>query len=169
MQDVCVKISSVRLLCAKFLYADLLCLSLCQDLCIRILYDHLCKISVCRSLVQDLCVRIFASGSCEIFCAKSLYENLFRGVRTISSAESCKSAWARSVYEDFLCQMSVSRPPAGPVIPLAQDRTSCAKSLYEDLLRKALKISPAESCKSARARSVYEDLLCKLSVSRFPQ
>ena len=64
VQDRCMRISCAKCLCqdllsrttcARSLYADLLCISLCQDLCIRILYDHLCKISLCGSLAQDLC------------------------------------------------------------------------------------------------------------------
>ena len=87
VQDGCMRISCARCLCqdplskttcARSLYADLLCVSLCQDPCIRILYDHLCKISVYGSLAQDLCVRIFASGSCRTSCARSLYEDLLR-------------------------------------------------------------------------------------------
>ena len=53
-------------------------------------------------------------------------------------------------------------------VRMSASRTSCARSLYEDLLRKALKISSAESRRSTCARSVYEDLLCKVSVSRSP-
>ena len=81
-QDLCMRISCARYLCqdllskttcARSLNADLLCISLCQDLCLRILYDHLCKISVWGSLAQDLCARIFAPGSCRTSCARSLY------------------------------------------------------------------------------------------------
>ena len=50
MQAVCVKISSVGLT----LYADLLCISQCQNLCIRILYDRVSRIFVVGSPVQDL-------------------------------------------------------------------------------------------------------------------
>ena len=73
MQDLCMWISCAR--------------SLCQDLCIRILYDHLCKISVCGSLVQDLSGVMSASGSsrtCRISCARSLYEIRHRNFTSIS-------------------------------------------------------------------------------------
>ena len=65
-----------------------------QDLCIKILWDNLCKISVSGSLcddpldplyqdpvgalVQDLCSRIFwptVSGSYRRTCARSLYQD----------------------------------------------------------------------------------------------
>ena len=59
--------------------------SLCHDVCIRILWDLLCKISVCGSLVQDLSVRISASGSCSrTSCARSLYEIRNRNFTSIS-------------------------------------------------------------------------------------
>ena len=67
---------------------------LVQDLCIKILWDNLCKISVSGSLcedlldhlyqdpvgalVQDLCSRIFwptVSGSYRRICARSLYQD----------------------------------------------------------------------------------------------
>ena len=147
-QDQCMRISCARCLCqdllgscrstcarsvyedflrkmslSRSLYADLLCVSLCEDLCNRILYDH----SVCGSLAQDLCVRIFASRSCRcmriscarcsrspeenpagallqdrcmrIFCVRCLCQNLLG---------SCRSTCARSLSADLLCKISLS-------------------------------------------------------------
>ena len=104
VQDRCTRISCVRCLCqdllsrttcAKSLYADLLCISLCQDLRIRILYDHLRKISVCGSLVH-------------------LVHDLF--VRTMSAAGSCRTTCARSLHQDLLqCKFSF-RISAGPLV-----------------------------------------------------
>ena len=65
-----------------------------------------------------------------------------------------------------------------PVVPLLQDvcvgmsasgsrGTSCARSLYADLLRKVFKIFSAESCRSTCARSVCADLLSKISLSGY--
>ena len=70
MQDRCRRISCARCLCARSPQQDpvgllvqdhcmrISCAYLCVRLCIRILFVHLCKISVCGSLVQDLSVRI---------------------------------------------------------------------------------------------------------------
>ena len=66
----------MRISCARSLF---------HDVCIRILWDLLCKISVCGSLVQDLSVRISASGSCSrTSCARSLYEIRNRNFTSIS-------------------------------------------------------------------------------------
>ena len=172
VQDLCMRISCARCLCqdllskttcARSLYADLLCISLCQDLCLRIFYDHLCKISVWGSLPQDLCGRIFASGSCRTSCARSLYGDLLRKVLKISSAESCRSTWARSVY-DLLCQMSVSRSPR--VLPEHLSKISVCGSLVQDL---SVRMSAAGSCRTTLARPLHQDLLRKISLSGSPQ
>ena len=70
MQDLCLRISCAR--------------SLCHDVCIRILQDLLCKISVCGYLVQDLSVMMSASGSCRTSCARSVYEIRNRNFTSIS-------------------------------------------------------------------------------------
>ena len=88
VQDRCMRISCARCLCqdlltcARYLYASLFCISLCQDLCIRIFYDHLCKISVCGSLVQDLsgCLQqdpvgpLVQDRCTRTSCARSLFQ-----------------------------------------------------------------------------------------------
>ena len=71
----------------------------------------------------------------------------------------CKIGVCGSLVQDLSVWMSAS----------GSCRSSCARSMYEALLRKVFKISSAESCRSTCARSVYEDLLCKMSVSRSPR
>ena len=141
---------SCRTSCARSLYVDLLCKislprslhhlcmmtscprSLCQDLCIRILQDLFCKISVCGSLVQDLSVMMSTSGSCRTSCARSLYEDLL-----------CKISLSRSLHQDpvgplvqDLCVMITASGSCRTVGPLVQDlcmRISCPRSLCHDV------------------------------------
>ena len=83
MQNVCLKISSggsCGATYARSLYANPLCISLCQDRCIRILHDHLSKISLCGFFVQHLSVTMSASGSCRITCARSLCADLLSNI-----------------------------------------------------------------------------------------
>ena len=128
---------SCRSTCARPVYEDLLC-KMSVSRSPKILQEHLSKISVCGSLVQDLSVMMFATRSCRTTCARSLYADLLCKISLsgcvhqdpvgplvrdlcmkiscamclkISSAESCSSTCARSVYEDLLCMMSVSRSP----------------------------------------------------------
>ena len=84
MQDRCAQISCAR--------------SLCHDVCVRILYDHLYKISVCGSLVQGLSVRMSAAGSCRTTCARSLHQDLL-----------CKISQTGSLRQD-LCRTICRRP-----------------------------------------------------------
>ena len=130
-----------RSTCARSLYADLLRVSPCQDLCIRILNDYLRKISVRGSLAQDLFVsfvRMSAPGSCRTTCARkiSVCGSLFQDLSVrISAPRSCGTTCARSLHQDLLRKISV-----------------------RDLLSKVkvFKISSARSCGSTGARSVYD-------------
>ena len=91
--------------------------------------DLLCKMSGSRSpqqdpvglLAQDLCMRI----SCAYLCVK------------ISASGSCMTTYARSLYADLLCKISLSGClPQGGVGPLVQDlctRISSARSFFQDL------------------------------------
>ena len=129
--------------CARSLYADLLCISIFVR-CLRSPQPN-----PVEALAQDRCMRI----SCACLCVR------------ISASGSCIATCARSLYADLLCKISLSGClQQDPVGPLAQDlcmRISCA------YLCVVFKIS-AESCRSTCARSVYEDLLRKMSASRPP-
>ena len=143
MQDLSVRISasgSCRPSCARSLYVDLLCKislsgSLHQDP-----VGPLCKISVCGSLVQDLSGMMSAPGSCRTSCARSLYVDLL-----------CKISLSGSLHQD----------PVGPLVKIS----GCG-SLVQDL---SVMMSASGSCRTSCTRSLYEDLLCKVSVSRSPQ
>ena len=89
--------------------------------------------------MQDLSVMMSASGSCRMSCARSLHEDLLRKI----SLSGC-----------------LRQDPVGPLLQdLCMDmEISCAR---------LFKISSTESCRSTCARSVYEELLCKISASRF--
>ena len=67
--------------------------------------------------MQDVCVKIFSAGS-------------------------CRSACARSVYEDLLCKMSVwgslHQEPVGPLVQDRCMRFSGARCLCQDLLSRIL-------------------------------
>ena len=86
--------------------------------------------------MQDLSVMMSASGSCRTSCARSLYEDLLHKI----SLSGC-------LQQD-------------PVGPLVQDLSG---SLVQDL---SVRMSASGSCRTSCARSLYEDLLCKVSVSR---
>ena len=138
---------SCRTSCARSLYVDLLCKislsgSLHQDP-----VGPLVKISVCGSLVQDLSVMMSASGSCRTSCTRSLYEDLLRKVSV-----------SRSPQLDYLCRISVCgslvKDLSGMMSASGSSRTSCARSLYGDLL---CKISLSSGfCRASCARSLYE-------------
>ena len=93
--------------------------------------------------MPDVFIRISASRSSRPTCARSLASN--------------RATCPRSLYEDLLCKMSVSRSSQqDPVKPLVQDlcmRISCACL--------CARISASGSC----ARSLYADLSCKISLS----
>ena len=169
MQDVCVGISvsgASRATCARSLYENFLrkvsvSRSPQQDPVGALVQDRCIRISCARCLCQDLL------GSCRNTCAKSACGSLVQDLSVRTSASgSCRITCARSLYADLLHKISASGSlHRGPVGPLAQDlcvRISCARCLV-------FKISSAESCRSTCARSVYQDLLCKMSVSRSPQ
>ena len=128
MQDVCVKISSVRLLvqdlCIRISCAYLCLKTSASGSCMTTLYaDLLRKISVSGSwhqcpvgpLVQDFCVRISCTrclrspqqnpvGTLEdrcmrIFCVRCLCQDLLG---------FCRSTCARSLSADLLCKISLS-------------------------------------------------------------
>ena len=143
--------------------------SLCEDL--------LCKMSVSRSpqqnpvgpLAHDLCIRI----SCAYLCVR------------ISASASCMTTCARSLYANLLCKISLSgclhQDPVGPIVQDLCMRISCPRSLFQDLCAlvqdlcmwiscaRSLSGSASRSCRTSCARSLSEDLLYKMSVSRFPQ
>ena len=79
MQDVCVKISSVRLLV--------------QDLCMRISSAH-------------LCVKTSESGSCMTTCARSLYADL---LRKISVSGSLRQGPVGLLVQDLCMRVSCAR------------------------------------------------------------
>ena len=131
VQDVCVKISSgrsCRTTCTISLYASLLCISLCEDLCVRILYDLLCKISVCGSLVH-----ISVSGSLH------------------QESGSCMATCARSLYADLLCKISLSGS-------LHQDlcRTTCTKRNFTCISRDGHARSPQRVAVRNRKAPLYQ-------------
>ena len=99
MQDLCMRISCARCLCqdpprscrstcARSLYADLLCISLCQALpasrscmttCARSLYaDLLCKISLSGCLRQDPVGPLWQDLCTRISCARYLFQDRCR-------------------------------------------------------------------------------------------
>ena len=72
-------VSSLRSTCARSLFQDrfrplLPVRPLVQDLSMRILYGHLCKISVSGSLYEDHFGPL-VSGSCRTTCTRSLYQD----------------------------------------------------------------------------------------------
>ena len=109
-----------------------------QDLCSRILYRTTCarslsgswRASSARSLSQDGSSRPLVQELCVCW-------SLFQDLSVRFSAWSCRAACARSLYSDFLCQIS---------------------SL-------SVRISAAGSCRTTCARALYENLLCKMSSS----
>ena len=145
-----------RITCARSLYVDPLCISLCQDLCIRILYDDLCKISVCGFLLQDLSVWMSASGSCRPFCARSLYEDRLRMISLSGYMQQdlvgpLVPDVSGSLLQDLFVRMSASGSSKGSLVQDLCTRISCARFLCQGLLSKTI-------C----ARSLYEDILSKI-------
>ena len=157
------KISSVescRSACAKSVYEDLLC-KMSVSRSPRILYDHLCRISVCGSLVQDLSVMMSASGASRATCVRCLYAGLLSKIGLSWSLR--QDLVVGPLVQDLCMRISCARclrsPQQNPVGALVQDRCmriSCARCLCQDLLG---------SCRSTCARSVCADLLCKISLS----
>ena len=143
MQDLFVRISaprSCRTTCARFLSADLLR-----------------KISVSGSshqgpvgpLVQDLCMRISCAGVCD----------------KISSAGSCRSRCARSVYEDLLCKVVVS-PEQDPVGLLVQNLCMRISRAYLCVRISCIRILYAHLCKISVCGSLVQDLSVRMSATR---
>ena len=90
----------------------------------------------------------------------------------VTSAGPFRSTGVRSLYEDILCKMSVSRSPQqDPVGLLVQDlsvrmpasgscRNTCARSLYADLLRK---IPVSGSLHQGPVGPLVQDLCMRIS------
>ena len=128
--------------------------SLFRDLCIRILYDALCKISVCGFLVQDLSVKM--SAPCRISICRSVVQSFF--FRIFAQRSCIRSIGARSPYADFLRKISVSKHlHQGRVGPLVQDPCMSVSST-----KCCVKISSAQSCKTTCVKPLSADPLCIL-------
>ena len=161
MQDLSVMMSaslSCRTSCARSLYVDLLCKislsgSLHQDP-----VGPLVKISVCGSLVQDLSVMMSASGSCRTSCTRSLYEDLL-----------CKVSVSRSPQLDYLCRISVCgslvQDLSGMMSASGSSRISCARSLHGDLL---YKISLSGCLHQDSVGPLAQDLCMKSEIATLP-
>ena len=102
----------------------------------------------------------------------------------ISASAASRATRARSLYENFLCKMSVSgSPQQDPVGALVQDRCiriSCARCVCQVLLSKRLLVqdlcgslvqdlsvmmSASGSYRTTCARSLSAEFLCKISLS----
>ena len=124
-------LGSCRTTCARSLYVALV-QDLAQDLCMRIVLDHLYQDPV-GPLVQDLCIRVLWTA-----CVRTLYDHLCK----ISVSGSCwttvsGSGWttcARSVLGS-LCEDPLDHLYQDPAGALVQDpcyEDTCARSLYQD-------------------------------------
>ena len=82
----------------------------------------------------------------------------------MSASGSCRTSCARSLYVDLLCKISLlgSLHP-DPLGRLVQDLCNVCGSLVQDL---SVRISASGSCRTSCARSLYEDLLSKIALSR---
>ena len=147
-QDLCLRISCAR--------------SLCHDVCIRILWDLLCKISVCGSLVQVLSVMMSASGSCRTSCARSLSADL---LCKISLSGSLHQNPVGPLVQDLCMRIFCPRSLCHDVCIMVLYDLLCKipGSLAQDL---SVMMSASGSCRTSCARSLYVNLLCKISLPR---
>ena len=169
---------SCRTTCARSLYIKILLDHsyhpvgpLVQDLCIKLLFDHLCKDAV-GPLVQDLCIRILWTARirfqdrvdhfCKIYMHQdpNRYQDPFGPtcIRILSD-HLCKisvsgSFWTTCIGCRILCRI-VQDHFFGALVS-GTCRTTCGRSLYEHLCIKILLASG--SCRTTCH-------LCKISVS----
>ena len=121
-QDVCVKISaagSSRTTCAVRISCPSVRMSASGDLPVRISAPRSCGRTTCaRSLYADLLRKISASCALHQGPVGPLVQYLCMSGRCLKSPQqrqpqqdpgACRTTCARSVYEDPLCKMSVSR------------------------------------------------------------
>ena len=106
-----------------------LCIKVLWTACVRILYDHLCKISVCSntsarsrsgSLYEDPlghCIRILLDNLCKICLSGSLCEDpldhLYQDPAGALEQDPCyEDTCARSLYQDLVGLFKGYRPDA---------------------------------------------------------
>ena len=141
---------SCRTTCARSLYVVQ---DLAQDLCMRILLDHLYQ-DLVGPLVQDLCIRVLWTA-----CVRTLYDHLCKisvsGSCWTTVSGSCWTTCARSVLGslDHLYQ-----DPAGALVQDPCYEDTCARSLYQDPVGSLL----SGSCRTTSARSLSQDLCVRI-------
>ena len=111
--------------------------------------------------MQDVCVKISLAGPGRSTCGRSVYEDLLRKV-FVSRPPRILGALMQDRCADLLSKISLSVSlHQDPVVPLAQDlclRISCARCLCQDV---CVRIPSDHLCKV----SVCADLLSKISLS----
>ena len=97
-----------------------------RDLCIKILWDNLCKISVSGSLCEDPLDHLYQDPVTG-YCVGTLVQDLCSRMFCPTVSGSYKATCTRSLYQD----------PVGPLLS-GSCRTTSARSLSQDLCVRVL-------------------------------